>query len=45
MLELEIGLVDKGELILDKSFLQFDVRKKIYAKSYFKENFQFHLKC
>ena len=28
MLELEIGLVDKGELILDKSFLQFDVRKK-----------------
>ena len=28
MLELEIGLVDKGELILDKSFRQFDVRKK-----------------
>ena len=28
MLELEIGLVDKGELILDKSFFQFDVRKK-----------------
>ena len=32
--ELEIGLVGGGELKFDRSFLQFDVKKMIYAKSY-----------
>ena len=36
MLELELGFVDGGELNFDKSFLQFNIKKKIYAKSYFK---------
>ena len=39
MLELKIELVDGGELNFNvyegKSFLQFNVKKKIYAKSYF----------
>ena len=31
--ELDIGLADRGELNFDQSFLQFNVKKKIYAKS------------
>ena len=38
MLELELGLVDGGELNFDQSFLQFNVKKKIYAKSSFDFN-------
>ena len=34
MPELEIGLVDGGELNFNQSFLKFDVNKKIQAKSY-----------
>ena len=33
MPELNIGLVDGGELNFDQSFLQFNVKKKIYTKS------------
>ena len=33
MPELEIGLVDGGELYLDQFYLQFNVKRKIYAKS------------
>ena len=33
MPELNIGLVDGGELNFDQSFLQFNVKKTIYAKS------------
>ena len=33
MPKLEIGLVDGGELNFDQSLLQFNVEKKIYAKS------------
>ena len=40
MPELEIGLVDGGELNFDQAFLQFNVKKKIYAKSS-----QFDFKC
>ena len=32
MPELDIGLVDGSELNFDQSFLQFNVRKKLYAK-------------
>ena len=39
MLELEIGLVPENELNFDKSFLSFNVKKKIYTKSYFKRKF------
>ena len=35
MPEVDIGLVDRGELNFDQSFLQFNVKKKIYAKSSF----------
>ena len=41
MLGLDIGLVDGGELNFDQSFLQFDVKKKIYAKS----SSRFDFKC
>ena len=41
MPELDIGLVDGGELNFDQSFLQFNVRKKIYAKS----SSRFDCKC
>ena len=34
MPELEIGLADGGKLDFDQSFLQFNVKKKIQAKSY-----------
>ena len=34
MPELEIGLVDGGELNFNQSFLKFNVKKKIQAKSY-----------
>ena len=33
MLELDIGLVDGAKLNFDQSFLQFDVKKKLQAKS------------
>ena len=33
MLELDTGLVDVGEFNFDQSFLQFNVKKKLYAKS------------
>ena len=36
MPELEIELVDKRDLNLDKFFLQFSVGKKTYLKSYLK---------
>ena len=41
MPELNIGLVDGGELNFDQSFLQFNVKKKIYAKS----SSRFDFKC
>ena len=34
MPELEIGLVDGDELNFNRSFLKFNVKKKIQAKSY-----------
>ena len=40
MPELEIGLVNGGELNFDRAFLQFNVKKKIYVKSS-----QFDFKC
>ena len=33
MPELDIGLVDGDEFNFDQSFLQFNVKKKIYVKS------------
>ena len=33
MSKLDIGLVDGGELKFDQFFLEFNVKKKIYAKS------------
>ena len=33
MPELDIGLVDGGELNFDQSFLEFNIKKKIHAKS------------
>ena len=33
MFELDIGLDDGSELNFDQSFLQFNAKKKIYAKS------------
>ena len=33
MSELEIGLVDEGEINFDQSFLPFNAKKKISAKS------------
>ena len=41
MPELGIGLVDRGELNFNQSFLQFNVNKKIQANS----SFQFDFKC
>ena len=41
MPELEIGLVDGAKLNCDQSFLQFNVKKKIYAKICFKNHSQF----
>ena len=41
MPELDIRLVDGGELNFDQSFLQFNVKKKIYAKS----SSRFDFKC
>ena len=34
MTELEIGLADGSGLNFDQSFLQFNTKKKIYAKSF-----------
>ena len=39
MLEFEIGLVDGSKLIFNKFFLQFNVKKKMHANSYFKRTF------
>ena len=36
MPELEVGLVDGNELNFYQSFVQFNVKKKMYVKSYFK---------
>ena len=36
MLEPEVELIAWGKLNFDQPFLQFNVTKKIYAKSYFK---------
>ena len=33
MPELDVGLVDGGKLNFDQSFVQFHVKKEIYAKS------------
>ena len=41
MPELEIGLVDGGELSFNRSFLKFNVKEKIQARSYS----QFDFKC
>ena len=41
MLELDIGLVDGAKLSFDQSFLQFDVKKKLYAKA----STRFDFKC
>ena len=41
MPELEIGLVEGGKLNFDQSFLQFNVNKKLYAKS----SSRFDFKC
>ena len=35
MSELDIGLVDRAKLNFDQPFLQFNVKKKLYAKSSF----------
>ena len=40
---IEIGLADRGDLNFDKSFLQFNVVKKAYTKSLFKETFSIWL--
>ena len=34
MSELEIGLVDGGELNINQFFLQFNIKEKVKAKSY-----------
>ena len=41
MSEIEIGLNDGDNLNFDQSFLQFNVKKKIYAKC----SSQFDFKC
>ena len=41
MSELGIGLVDGAELNFDQPFLQFNVKKKLYAKS----SSRFDFKC
>ena len=40
MPELEIGLVDGGELNFNQSFLKFNVKKKIQVKSYSRFDFK-----
>ena len=41
MPELEIGLVDGCELNFNQSFLKFNVKKKIQAKSYSRFDFKY----
>ena len=41
MPELDIGLIDEAKLNFDQSFLQFNLKKKIYAKS----STRFDFKC
>ena len=41
MPELEIGLTDRGELNFNQSFLQFNGKEKVQAKS----SFQFDFRC
>ena len=43
MLELEIELVDGGELNFNQSFLKFNVKKKMQAKSYSRFDFKFRI--
>ena len=45
MPELEIGHVDGGEFNFNQSFLQFNLKKKIYAKNSLKEHSRFDWKC
>ena len=45
MLELELGLVDGGELNFDKSFLQFNIKKIIMRRVTLQEHSQFDWKC
>ena len=40
MPELEIGLVDEGELNFNQSFLKFNAKKKIQEKNYFRFDFK-----
>ena len=44
MLELEIRPVDEGELNFNKSFLQFNVKKKYMQRAALKEPSQFDRK-
>ena len=39
--ELDIGLVDGAKFSFDQSFLQFNVNKKLYAKSSSQFDFKF----
>ena len=39
MPQLEIGLVDGGDLKLDQSLLKFNIKKKIMCKEFFKRTF------
>ena len=41
MAELDIGLVDEAKLNFDQSFLQFNAKKKLYARS----SSRFDFKC
>ena len=40
MPELDVGLADGGKLNFDLSFLQFHVKKEIYAKSFTRFDFK-----
>ena len=40
MTQLQIWLFDEGELIFDQYFLQFNVNKNVYAKSFSWFNFK-----
>ena len=45
MPEIEMRLADGRKLNFDKSFPQFNVKKKIYAKGSLKEHSRFEWKC
>ena len=40
MSELEIGLIDEGELNFNQSFLKINVTNKIQGKSYYRLGFE-----